>query len=949
MKLSTQKLARTAVLLAAVAIAVLLPAEAGAAATTLIRSARSGPWSAASTWEGRHVPAAGDRVQIRAGHRVTYDVSSDRAIRSIHIAGTLAFAPDRDTRLDVGLIKIQPGEDASENGFDCAAHIHAVDAHRPRPALEVGTPWQPVEAAHTALIRLVYFRGMDRDSCPAIVCCGGRMDFHGAPMNHTWVKLGATAQLGDTTLTLAESVTGWRVGDHLIITATQREPTGSTNGSFRPDLSAAQAGRAARVARLSPASRAALEAREADLLAAYSIKFAVGPARGKGAESDQSPLDPAARAVAGARTALWAAENAASHHSPGKEAAVAGIMAARSTLAIVGQRVPPPAEAALETARSALRNAEADLARDAPNREAVQSAITAARAAIAAADAAGVTAPPEQVAALKNQMLELAASQHDWHPLTAYTEERVIRAISGTTITMDRPLGHHHLGAGDYRGEVADLSRNVIVESADPAGVRGHTMYHHGSAGSISYAEFRHLGKEGVLGRYSLHFHLVGDTMRGSSVIGASIWDSANRWLTVHGTNYLVVRDCVGYQSVGHGFYVEDGTEEYNVFDHNLAVQAYRAEPLPKQNLPFDTNEGAGFWWANSRNTFTRNVACECDGYGYRFEATPMEGFDLRLPVQQPDGTISRADIRTLPFVRFEDNEAHSVLWGVNMGEGIDSVGPDTRHPFVLRNTRIWNAQWAFQPNAPSLIVDGMDIYASRYGIFQPIYDHHAYNGLAISRTEVPGGHPFLLIGQKPEGLEFHDEVPDDRVSTRSNEGASAADRTAEKRLAVEAYLSSEKGKEEKPSGPGQPPGGAALSPAAIQDLKRRFAENAGDPLFEPPAGARPKVPSATLSSAAFPKPLDPVDDLPPATVITFVGSPANGKLIVRGTTSDNGSVKRVLVNGREARPLATNFAEWEITLYAPTTGKVEIRASAEDMAGNIERTPHVITAAVPR
>ena len=155
------------------------------------------------------------------------------------------------------------------------------------------------------------------------------------------------------------------------------------------------------------------------------------------------------------------------------------------------------------------------------------------------------------------------------------------------------------MGTGDYRGEIANLSRNVVVESADPAGVRGHTMYHRGSAGSISYAEFRHLGKEGVLGRYSLHYHLCGDTMRGSSVVGASIWDSANRWLTIHGTNYLVVRDCVGYQSVGHGFFMEDGTEVYNVLDRNLAVQAFRGKQLPKQMLPFDQNEGAGFWWAN--------------------------------------------------------------------------------------------------------------------------------------------------------------------------------------------------------------------------------------------------------------------------------------------------------------------------------------------------------------
>ena len=70
---------------------------------------------------------------------------------------------------------------------------------------------------------------------------------------------------------------------------------------------------------------------------------------------------------------------------------------------------------------------------------------------------------------------------------------------------------------------------NIFVR---PNRVRDHTMYHRDSGGGISYAEFRHLGKEGVLGKYSIHFHLVGDTMRGSGVLGASIWDSHNRRLT---------------------------------------------------------------------------------------------------------------------------------------------------------------------------------------------------------------------------------------------------------------------------------------------------------------------------------------------------------------------------------------------------------------------------------
>src|SRR5262249_50607413 len=105
-----------------------------------------------------------------------------------------------------------------------------------------------------------------------------------------------------------------------------------------------------------------------------------------------------------------------------------------------------------------------------------------------------------------------------------------------------------------------------------------------------------------------------------------------------------------------------------------------------------------------------------------------------------------------------------------------------------------------------------------------------------------------------------------------------------------------------------------------------------------------------TPRESDFPKPLDPVDDLPPATVITHWRRAEGGNLVVRGTTSDNGTVKTVLVNGKEARAVAPNFAEWEATLPEPAEGPGELRARAEDAAGNVEPQPHVVrlTAASP-
>src|SRR5262245_29210586 len=154
-----------------------------AADPAVIRSARSGSWSDTATWEGAKVPGAGSRVLIREGHRIDYDTKSETVIRGINIAGILAFAPDKDTLLNVGLIKIQPGDEYSEEGFDCDAHISTSVSGKSMPALLVGTPDRPIDGGKTAVIRLHYLEGMNKESCPAIVCCGGCWESHGAPLN----------------------------------------------------------------------------------------------------------------------------------------------------------------------------------------------------------------------------------------------------------------------------------------------------------------------------------------------------------------------------------------------------------------------------------------------------------------------------------------------------------------------------------------------------------------------------------------------------------------------------------------------------------------------------------------------------------------------------------------------------------------------------------------------
>jgi hypothetical protein len=739
----------------------------------VVRSAKSGAWSASATWEGGKLPSSGCKVQIRPGHSVTYDIEADdrTVIRAVFVAGTLAFATDKNTRLNVGLIKIEASDSVIEEGFDCDEHIEEPKPGQSMPALLVGTPEKPVAASARALIRLAPVANQNKQSCPAIVCCGGRMDFHGAPLSRTWVKLGANVAAGAQQVTLAEPVTGWRVGDRVVVTATQHL-----------------------------------------------------------------------------------------YHQEGG------------------------------------------------------------------------------------------------------SESRTIVAIDASTnsLSFDKPLEYEHLGDGEFRSEVANLSRNVIVESAEPAGIRGHTMYHRYSAGAISYAEFRHLGKKDTLGRYSLHFHLAGATMRGSYVVGASIWDSHNRWLTIHGTNYLVVRDNVGYRSVGHGFFLEDGTEVYNVLDRNLAIEARAGKRLPKQVLPFDANDGAGYWWANSLNTFTRNVAAGCDQYGFRYEATSGSSFKTVFPVMQPDGREESVDIRTLPFIRFDDNEVHSSygLYGINLGEGVAGVGPDARHPFILRNTKIWNVHYAFRPQAPSVLVDNMSIQ-SHYGVYHPNFDNHVYRNVTIRQTntepfnrghdDASVQHGTLLV----DGLTFDGirsgGMPLIQISDDNATGVAVSHFRGVK-LANWKDNSRQKAVVNLGGGPRPQPKSDKGVPIYLHDwfgpgrhamvVSIRSPEYKANPdrfRAEPPlTGDESRV--AEVTDIPFPSPVTPVDDLPPATVITRV-SRHNGSITVEGTCSDNGEIRRVVVNGREAERLSPNFATWRIILAAD--GMAEVVAHAEDTAGNKEQLAH--------
>lgn len=248
----------------------------------------------------------------------------------------------------------------------------------------------------------------------------------------------------------------------------------------------------------------------------------------------------------------------------------------------------------------------------------------------------------------------------DYNPLQA--EEVVVKAISGTSITLNRPLKYLHWGqlqifAGqnvDERAEVGLLSHNIVVQG-DSASVKngfgGQSMFMRGSTIHIASVEFYHMGQFKSLARYPVHWHLAG-TAKGDYIEDSSVDHSFNRCITVHGTDNVQVRGNVTFDTIGHCYFLEDGSEIHNVLEHNLGVETVAAPP-GENLLPSDT-QPATFWITNPNNDFIDNVAA----------GSQAEGFWFALP-QHPlafNSKLTNVWPRQNPLGRFIGNVAHSNL-----------------------------------------------------------------------------------------------------------------------------------------------------------------------------------------------------------------------------------------------------------------------------------------------
>ncbi len=522
----------------------------GAAPT--ISSVGNGAWSNAASWAPARIPADGDVVLIAAGTTISYDVNSTARISAVKVAGggALNFRTDVSTGLLVANLQVALGG-----------------------TLTVGTKATPVAAGVTATIEIAD-QPLDTVFDPSQYGTGivgeGTIRIAGAAMTSTYVRLSAEALQGATTLTLAQAVAGWSVGDRLILPGSQ----------------------------------------------AYDA-------------ASSPPIVP-----------QW-------------------------------------------------------------------------------------------------EELQLAAISAD-----------------GMTITLAAPLAFDHPGAHAVDGtllylpHVADLARNVIIASENPAGTRGHALFTDRADVDVRYARFDRMGRTtnnpldsttfdasgnvthigtNQIGRYALHaHHLFGPatpradgyqfSFVGNAMDGGTDVADARKWaIDVHNSFYGLIQANVVYDAMGAGIATEDGSESYNLFDANFVVRVGGTG----QRLN-DGTDGQGMWFHGPNNSVTNNVVANVYSatYGLGFAGyaitAPYLGVVNVPAFRGADPTLAGGSVaidmnHDAPLTNFSGNEAYSLVNGMTMwwlGTFFDDF---TGNAGTISNLHVWNQEGygIFSYETCNMTIDG--------------------------------------------------------------------------------------------------------------------------------------------------------------------------------------------------------------------------------------------------
>ncbi len=348
-----------------------------------------------------------------------------------------------------------------------------------------------------------------------------------------------------------------------------------------------------------------------------------------------------------------------------------------------------------------------------------------------------------------------------------HAEVRQITWINGTQIGVNQPFDHRHFGEMqtfanqqrswnlDTRAEVALLTRNIRIhgdEASEAEGFGGHIMIMEGAGGFVSGVELYRMGQTGILARYPFHWHLA-NNVEGQYIKNSAITRSFSRCVTVHGSHNALVKDNACFDHLGHGYFLEDGGETGNVFDHNLGALTRR--PTEEQALvPSELTFGeaakgpATFWISNGDNTFTNNAAAGSDGGGFWYDPPETVG-------GASAGLSRYRNVRPIKskFAVFRDNRVHSSV--ISFSTCSNPSGPIGYEPSNMAN------------------FTNLTVFSGGDGAVWPCHGNQRFSNLMISDTG--HSHHAGFVAPRPVGVTDSLFVANSKLS----EGGRGRQRTA--------------------------------------------------------------------------------------------------------------------------------------------------------------------------
>ncbi|XP_067425253.1 cell surface hyaluronidase CEMIP2 isoform X1 [Emydura macquarii macquarii] len=344
----------------------------------------------------------------------------------------------------------------------------------------------------------------------------------------------------------------------------------------------------------------------------------------------------------------------------------------------------------------------------------------------------GVPLSGFQVEAIDGVILDLLEDVSNWEPedqiVVASTDYSMYQAEEFTLLPCPECSRYQvkvkenpqflHMGdvvdGVDMRAEVGVLTRNILIkgETEKSCYAGNHCQYFsydtfggqikilkNFTSVHLSHVELRQMGQQ-LMGSYPVHFHRCGDVDEKGGysfktyLEGLSIHHCFSRCVTVHATNGLLIKDTIGYDTLGHCFFTEDGIEQRNILLHNLGLVTKPGTLLPTDRnstmcvaikdkvygnyVPVpatDCMAVSTFWIAHPNNHLINNAAAGSQDAGiwYLFH---------KISTGDSHGLYPETKAELTPLGVFYNNRVHSNFKaGLFIDKGVKTTNASAEDP----------------------------------------------------------------------------------------------------------------------------------------------------------------------------------------------------------------------------------------------------------------------------